>query len=79
MTEVIIGGEKHDHTVFATALACIRYRLNQGTYDFDPDEEGRVELAAEILHTGSESRAWHFLLDNSNYEYEEVTRVRVIE
>jgi hypothetical protein len=79
MTDVIVGGEDSDSAIFATAIACVRYRLNQGVYDFDPYVEGRAELAAEIVYSQDEDRAWRFLKDNSGFEYEEVMRVTVIE
>jgi hypothetical protein len=82
---IIIGDEKHGEQIYESALACVKYRYEQGVYDYDVDEKNRKRHAEDILNNRAyrdpeftETLAWSLLLAYGTVEYEGVTRVTVI-
>ena len=76
MTEYIHADSKHgdfevfgdDGTLESAALKLLAQRVEQGFWYDDEDQE----LAEDIVKYGSGEKAWRFLENRSDYEYEYV-------
>lgn len=72
---VIVAHEKHGTTTHATALGLLAERVADGYwYDFP---EGSQQRAEAIVAEGDEARAWRFLCERRDHEYESVERQAV--
>lgn len=74
MTRVLLANEKHGTYVYASALACLRTRVEDGYwYGGEAAERARV-----IVLANDETLADGFLSDRSHAEYEGVQWATVI-
>jgi hypothetical protein len=76
MITVYVGQEKHDTPVYASPLAAVAARI-ESTYEFE-DPEVLAE-AVDIVESGDQGDAWRFLQKRADWEYEGISRVRVID
>lgn len=77
MTTVVVGKEKNSNPVYATWMACLISRYNEGVYSYDGPE--LQKQAEAVINTDSERAARMFLHERSDYEYEGVEEETVIE
>lgn len=86
---VILAYGKQGTEVWASALALLKRRLDEGYWYDDEDASLRLkadpaepvteaEVARRIVGRENESAAWRFLQRRSDHEYEGVERVRVL-
>ena len=66
--DVLLAYDKHGTFVYSDALALLKVRVDQG-YWYDGEDAAEAE---DILRQQSENKAWDFLRERSDHEYEDV-------
>lgn len=72
--DVLLAYEKHGPVIYASALACLRHRVESGYHYYDDPDEYEW-----ILHSNDEQAAESFLRSRDEYEYEGYEWRKVIE
>lgn len=75
---VIVSKDKHGPTIFASAVACVRSRIND-YYQYDEYAAQLMAEAQDIVETGDERRARQLLDSRADWEYEDYYVTEVIE
>lgn len=73
MDMVIVAREKHGTFLYSTALGLLKQRVEEGHWYDAPTEK----KAQKILSARDEKRAWLFLNNRRDNEYEYVERQEV--
>lgn len=77
---VIVAHEKHGIFIYKTALGLLEQRIDLGEYynwdDGNPKHQWG-DRAEAVLHERSEAKAWAFLRERKDHEYEYIERQEV--